>query len=613
MTWKISPLLGISLFGVAVAPYVLPLSAIAEEPILQTVDPATASKPTPLPPEHLPSQPESMPPQVLAQTQVVADPVASSQTAIPGVKTPGLPEPELTPTQPIAPILEPPIPQPVTPPPSPPSSPPVNVQQVNVRQIKVTGSSIFSATKLAEMVKPFEGRSLTIGQLRSVADEITQAYLNLGYLTSRAVLTEQTITDGVVQIQVIEGQLERVDVLGTKRVNPDYIRRRIQLGSQSPLNQQKLEDQLRLLKFDPLFENVEASLREGTGKGQSILTVRVAEAPPFFGNINLDNDSVPSVGGERIGILGGYRNLTGTGDQVYAAYNRSFTGGADLFDFGYQIPLNPQQGLLQLRIAPSRYRITQKDFKALDIEGSSTLYDISLRQPFKRTPREELAFSLGFTHRNGKTLIADFLLDESTTTVLRFGQEWLKRDPRGVWSLRSQFNLGTGLLGATRDRDPDGQFFSWTGQIERVQLLNADNTLILQTNLQLTPHALLPSQQFVMGGRQSLRGYRQNQRSADNGINVSIENQITLARNAAGEATFQLAPFFDAGVVWNNPDNPAQLSDRNFLAGLGIGLQWKPIPKLSLRLDYGLPLIKLPDRNNNLQDAALYFSLNYRL
>jgi hemolysin activation/secretion protein len=531
-------------------------------------------------------------------------PVQQAATPQPPVQIPTTPE-SANPSP--GPVLTVPEPLPVLP------AVPVPTLKVAVKSIQVTGSTVFSAAQLTAIVQPYAGQSMSLEMLRSVADKITQQYLNLGYLTSRAVLTEQTIQDGVVQIRVIEGSLERIDVVGTKRVSVDYVRRRIEQGAQKPLNQQKLEDQLRLLKLDPLFENVEAALKEGTALGQSILTVRVAEAPKWFGNINLDNDSVPSVGGERIGLLLGNRNLTGRGDTLYGSYNRSLTGGADLLDIGYQIPLNPMQGTLQLRVAPSRYRITQREFAALGIEGSSALYDVGFRQPLSRSPRQEVAVTLGVTHRTGKTLIADFLIDQSTTTVLRFGQEWLKRDPKGVWSARSQFNLGTGLLGATRDRDPDGQFFSWTGQAERVQLLNADNTLMLQSSWQLTPNALLPSQQFVIGGRQSLRGFRQNQRSGDNGVSLSIEEQFTMHRNAAGEAVFQLAPFFDAGMIWNDPASPSQPAKPKFLAGLGLGLVWKPTQKASLRLDYAVPLVRLADRGNNLQDAAFYFSWNYRL
>jgi hemolysin activation/secretion protein len=76
------------------------------------------------------------------------------------------------------------------------------------------------------------------------------------------------------------------------------------------------------------------------------------------------------------------------------------------------------------------------------------------------------------------------------------------------------------------DPVPDGRFLSWLGQIQRVQVLNNDNFLILQADVQLSTSGLLPSQQFVIGGGQSLRGYRQNVRAADNGVRFSIEDRI---------------------------------------------------------------------------------------
>jgi hemolysin activation/secretion protein len=484
--------------------------------------------------------------------------------------------------------------------------------RIVVKRIEVVGSTVFSPATIAQIVAPFTGQSLTFAELQGIADRLTQQYLKAGYLTSRALLKAQTIQAGVVQIQILEGSLSQVEIIGTKRLSPHYIRQQIQPGIQTPLSQPQLEDQLRLLKLDPLLSHVEASIRQAEQPGQSVLTVRVAEAPAVFGTVSLDNDSVPSVGRERAGITLGYRNLTGHGDVLYGSYYRSLSGGANLGDFGYQLPLNPMQGTLQLRVAPSRYRITQGDFKAFDISGSSAYYDVSLRQPLIRSPRTEVALSLGLGYRTGKTLVSDLVVDESVTTVLRFGQDWLKRDPKGFWAVNSQFNFGTDWLGATQGQTPDGQFFSWTGQVSRTQLLNADNLLRLQANWQLTPDPLLPSQQFVMGGRQSLRGFRQNFRSGDNGVSLSIEPQITLQRNLAGVSVLQLAPFIDAGVVWNAANNPSALPPQTFLAGLGVGLRWQPTEKWDLRLDYGLPLVRPRDRGNNRQDAALYFNLKYR-
>ncbi|MBD2461615.1 ShlB/FhaC/HecB family hemolysin secretion/activation protein [Oscillatoria sp. FACHB-1407] len=519
--------------------------------------------------------------------------------------------------QPVAPSEQVPVVPTPTPAPTPPTAPtpPADAATVSVQRIEVTGSTIFDEDDFDPITAPYEGRSVTVGELRSVADQITQLYLDGGYITSRAVLvSDQDVTQGIIEIRVIEGSLESIEIEGNDRVNDGYIRSRVRLGGRTPLNQGRLEDQLRLLRLDPLFDNVEASLRAGSGLGQSILTVRVTESLPFTGNLSIDNYSPPSVGSERFGVAASLLSPTGLGDAVSASYTQSTTGGSNLFDFSYQVPLNPMNGTLQLRVAPSDYQITDPQFRQINIEGSADLYELSFRQPLIRTPREEFALSLGFTHRDGETLISDILADASTTSVIKFGQDYVRRDIEGAWALRSQFNFGTGLLDATDNPDPqpDGQFFSWLGQAQRVQILNQDHLLIVQADLQLTPDPLLASQQFVIGGGQSLRGFRQNVRTGDNGFRLSVEDRIAIQRNESGAPTLQLAPFADLGTVWNADDNPGDLPDQTFLAGVGLGVLWEPLPGLNIRLDYAVPLVDLEDRGNNAQDEAFYFSVNFQ-
>jgi hemolysin activation/secretion protein len=278
-------------------------------------------------------------------------------------------------------------------------------------------------------------------------------------------------------------------------------------------------------------------------------------------------------------------------------------------------------GAVQLRGSFNWNKVVESDFSFFDIQGESQLYEISFQQPLVRTPREEFALSLGFSYQNSKALAGPFPISPgansegfTTTSVIKFGQDYVRRDVRGAWSLRSLFSFGIDAFGATTNPspEPDGRFVSWLGQVQRVQVLNENNFLIVGADIQLTPNSLLPSQQFVIGGGQSLRGYRQNIRAGDNGVRFSLEDRITLQRDESGAAIFQLAPFFDAGVVWNVSDNPNPLPSQDFLAGLGLGLIWEPVPRLNVRLDYGYPLIDLSDRGNNAQDEGFYFSVRYQ-
>lgn len=499
-----------------------------------------------------------------------------------------------------------------------------NSQTVTVQKINVVGSSIFTENDFKSIVKPLENSQVTIDKLREVADQVTQLYLNKGYITTRAVLVDQTINNGIVEIKVIEGGIQRVEVEGTKKLDPDYIRNRIMLGAGTPLNSARLEDQLRLLRGDPLFKSIEASLKAGDKVGQSILTIRVKEAPQFTTNISVDNYSPPSIGSERIGANFNYRNLTGIGDEFFASYYTTTKGGADIFDFSYRVPINPMNGTVQFRFAPNKNTVVQEPFNVFNIHGESSLLEVSYRQPLTRTPREELAISLGFAYQNGQTFtfagptpfgIGPDAQGNTRTRVLKFGQDYVSRDVAGAWGLRSQFSLGTGWFLATnnKDPDPDGQFFSWLGQIQRVQVLDKDNLLILQIDAQLSPNSLLPSQQFVVGGGQSVRGYRQNVRAGDNGLRFSVENRMTIFRDEGGNPTLQFAPFVDVGTVWNQDSNPNKLPRQTFLSGAGIGVIWQPLNNLNMRFDYGASLVNLDDKGSNAQDDGLYFSLNYQL
>lgn len=64
--------------------------------------------------------------------------------------------------------------------------------------------------------------------------------------------------------------------------------------------------------------------------------------------------------------------------------------------------------------------------------------------------------------------------------------------------------------------------------------------------------------------------------------------------------------------MWNHPDNPNDQPDQTFLASLGLGVLWEPIPNLNIRLDYGIPFVDLDDRRENAQDEGFHFSVGYQ-
>ncbi|MEN9207764.1 MAG: ShlB/FhaC/HecB family hemolysin secretion/activation protein, partial [Gloeomargarita sp. GMQP_bins_14] len=449
---------------------------------------------------------------------------------------------------------------------------------------------------------------------------LNQVYAEKGFVTSRVEL--QAFTDGVLIAEAIEPRLEAIEIEGLRGTRPSYVRSRLELANPvgGVLNPVALDDALRLLANDPVFEEVRGSLGPGSTPNQSILQVRVKEARRVGGSFEFNNYSPPGVGSERyeVTLLG--RSLTGQGDILSLLRAGTLRGGSETMGLSYRIPVNPQQGMVSVRYNRSEYRIIQEPFDVFNFRGVSELVEASYRQPLFRNPREEFALSWTYTFQQGQTFIFNNLgtpfgigPDEkgrTTTHVLRFGQDYLRRDRQGVWVFNSVFNVG---IAGTQITEPDAHFFSWTAQGQRLQVITPNVFLLGILEWQLAADPLLGSQQFSIGGGQSVRGYRQSVRSADNGLRLSLETRFTPVRETkTGRPVLQLASFVDVGKVWNNPNNPNPLPDRKWIAGIGGGVIWEPVQDFVIRLDGAGPFVKLQDRGDNLQERAFYFSVGYR-
>jgi hemolysin activation/secretion protein len=529
------------------------------------------------------------------------------------------PEPEAEPLPPLPPLdelLRPPSPDFV--PPSDDSGLAPEAETVTVERFDVVGSTVFSAERLAEVTEQFTNRPLTFAEILEVRSAITQLYADEGYITSGAYVPPQTFKDGgVVEIRVIEGRLEDIEIIGTRRLRPGYVSSRIAVGTPAPLNVNQLLERLQLLQLDPLIENISADLQAGTQPGTNLLAVEVTEANSFDASLTIDNNRSPSVGNVQYGFGLAEGNLLGFGDRLSLGYR--VTEGSDEFEIAYTLPLNPYNGTLGFLASFSDNDVIEEPFDVLEIRSNTDLYELTFRQPLTQTPTQEFALGLTASHQASQTFlgiddIGPFPLspgadDQGRTKVsaLRFFQEWTQRNSTQVLALRSQFNLGLGILGATiSDTGPDSRFFSWQGQGQWVKLLGPDTLVLIRSSAQLSADPLLVLEQYGLGGQYTVRGYRQDQLLTDNGMQASLEFRLPILRDPNSNTLLQVTPFIDFGYGWNHSgENP----DPNTLVGVGAGLLLNINNGLTARFDWGVPLVSVDSQKNTLQENGLYFSL----
>ncbi len=534
----------------------------------------------------------------------------------------------------ITPTTPPPLPQNIPAPlPSPeqllkpPSQtvPPTNFEPtesgaIAVQQFEVLGSTVFSTAELNEVLDKFNKRSLTFTELLQARSAITNLYISKGYITSGAYIPPQNLGAGIVKIQVIEGGLEEIKVIGTNRLSPDYVRSRINIATGAPLNRDRLIEALQVLQLNPLIANISAELSAGDRVGKNILELKVREAETFNVQLSLDNNRAPSVGSFRRRIQVSEANLTGLGDSLTVGYSN--TDGSNAYDLNYNIPINPYNGTIAISFSNSNSNVIETPFNILDIYSNSTNYDFTFRQPVLQTPSQELAFGISGSYRESLATLLKIPFPLSAgadnngvtkVSVLSFFQDYTQRSSQSVLAFRTQLNIGLGgVFGSTVNSSfPDSRFVSFRGQAQYVNLLAPATLLLFRGDLQLSDRPLVPLQQIGFGGQDTLRGYRQDLLLGDNGASLSAEVRIPVLRVPEVEGILQIVPFIDSAIVWTSSGeaNPAQ----NLLVGTGIGLRWQMGNRMTALLNYGIPLINVPNSRKTWQENGIYFSLTYNL
>jgi len=501
--------------------------------------------------------------------------------------------------------------------------------QLFVKLIRVVGSTVFSEEDIAAVTAPYENRTLVTEDLERLRLALTVMYINRGYVTSGAVIPDQDVEDGVVTLEIIEGALSHINVDGTNWFRPGYLSDRIGLGAAVPLKLEPIQERLQLLQRDSRIERINAELRPGDQRGTSILNVKVAESSPWKAWADFNNYQTPVVGSERGLLTVAHQNVTGHGDLFSFTYGGS-RGAHPIIDTSYSLPLNRYDTTFTASFRRNDSLVVAEPFRFLDLKAQSEIIGFTLRHPLYRTLSDELAVAVTGEHLYNKVTSTFDLPGQpslfipgssdtgvSTISALRFIQEYQHRTASSVFAARSRFSVGFDVLGATiNSRDartdagdplPSGRFFSWLGQAQAVKRLDEWGGLqiIGRMDLQLSNSRLFPLEQIPVGGRFSVRGYRENTLIRDNALLASLETRIPLLKFASGEEMVQFAQFVDMGHAWVSRGETQGVQT---LVSVGLGIRWNVLPKDRARFElyWGVPLNHVTHPPGNLQDYGIH-------
>jgi len=565
----------------------------------------------------------------IAGTALAAPPLSQEQFGPGGeqLEVPKLEDPAETPKFELPPLRKP-VQQPQT-----------TALKIFVKKFELTGNTVFSDEELATVTKPYTNKVLTTVEIQEVRQKLTLYYINKGYINSGAILPDQKISDGVVKMTIIEGELTSIDVSGNTGLKFEYITERLALGGVTPLNLKNLQKHLRFMQQNPLIKKVDAKLNPGGKPGESVLNVLVEENSPYSFAAFINNYRSPSIGSFALGIEAIDRNLTGRGDRIALSLTKS--EGLESGALSYSLPLNAQDTTLKVRYNKSQSQVIEEPFTVIDIESEAETIGIELTHPVVKTADTSVVLGIGFDKRKSQSFLLNqpfsFSLGtddgESRATVMRLSQQYNRRSQNEAISLRSVFSFGIDAFdatvhdatdiarvcgaSATKDTCPDGDFSAWLGQasyVRRFTALERSMNLILRANAQIASESLLPVEQFSIGGARTVRGYRENQLVRDNGVVASAELRIPIiiggGEDGKGGTPIQLVPFIDYGRSWNDGRSTPEPT---VLSSAGLGLLWSPTRNWRFEGYAAQNFHQIKDESDeyDLQDIGIHFQISF--
>jgi len=488
-----------------------------------------------------------------------------------------------------------------------------------LRSVNFVGNTAFDTETLESIAKPYLGRSVSTADLLALRYEITRRYVEAGYISSGARIPDQVPIDGQVTIEIVESRLSEIEVETPDRLRSSLIKRRLELEMNRPLRIDRIERRLRIVQSALRLRRLDARIEPGAQPGQDRIVLSVEERSPHSAWGEAGTLVSPSIGGYAGRVGADLESPLGLGDRVRMRVSVA-EGLVDLEGL-FEVPITRYDTVAAISGRYGESRVVAAPLRDLDIQTRFISLALEIRQPIWRERNQRVEVGMMGEWRDARAEIGDFSLSltegardgKFRVAALRFFALGVLETPRQIISARSTWSVGIDALGATINPGniEDGRYFAWLGQLQVLRSLERlPLDILVRANVQLATDRLLPIERYAIGGRDTVRGYRENLFVRDNGANGSIEIRWPILRDLDRRRVIELAAFFDGGVSWETKREDNQ-SDP--LASLGIALRYAPNEWTAIELSYARRILDLPSvLDRDLQDTGAYFRFELR-
>ncbi|WP_281559519.1 ShlB/FhaC/HecB family hemolysin secretion/activation protein [Thalassomonas sp. RHCl1] len=491
----------------------------------------------------------------------------------------------------------------------------------DINQVIVENVTVFSEQEINSISSSFEHQCIGLNRINQLISEISNLYLNHGYVTSRAYIQPQDLSDGTLHVLVLEGFIQAFSPGKEASAEPLLTEKQLALAfpkrTGKLLNLRDLEQGLESL--NRLGQNqAKTALIPGQVQGSSVVRVDNQEASNWRASVGVNNTGVEATGEYQLDASFIYENLFGINDSLVSSFSSNI-GEHELPQSksrSYSLVASVPYGYWLFSLNNNYYEYEQTVLGAsVDFLTHGTSFNSSFlaQNTLYRGSADKLNLGLSFNRKESRNYIEDVFLDTSSRTIYVWdlSADYTRYFSTGTLNGALHINKSVPWFDAKRelaDAEDDFQFIKY-----QLELGFSGSFTVAEQPVQFSsrlnwfysPEVILASEGLSVGGRYSVRGISGDSLFGYRG--GYLRNDFYLPLQTPWAWLPGVTAFFGLDV---GTTNLPEYQDRNsdWVAGSVIGAQASMFG-VSLSLSYARAL-RVPDFLNA-QEQELDLTVRY--
>jgi len=494
------------------------------------------------------------------------------------------------------------------------SPPPAQLVRFDIDEYRVEGADRLPQIEVEEAVYPFLGPNRTSSDVEKARAALEKAYHDKGFQTVGVSVPPQDARRGFIVLKVTENTVGRLRVKGSRYFDLEQIKRKVPSLREGNLPNFKdvTKDIVSLNQWPD--RRVTPSLRAGTKPGTVDVDLNVEDKVPLHGSAELNNRQSPSTTPLRASVSLRYDNLWQRGHSLNVLYQEAPMRREDTSVISASYLARTHWDHVNLLVYGLKSNSSVATVGGANVVGPGQV--VGGRAVITLPNRGELfhTLSVGADYKDFQQTLS-LGQDEFSSPVVyvplvaTYGATW--QGEGSLTQLNATISAGVRGLGSdpqefdAKRYKATASFITLRGDIAHTRDMPHGFQLYGKVQGQIADQPLVSSEQFSLGGLDTVRGYLESEALGDYGVaataelrtpNLAPRFEQTFERDGRDPAKVNVIDdwrffvFADAGRV--RIFDPLIEQQAQFdLASYGVGTRVKLLQYLQGMILVGIPLV----------------------